>query len=238
MLPAPPSVSRWRDLLGQLTHFFALMLWVAGALALVAGLPQLGVAIFVVIVVNGVFAFVQEQKAERAAQELQDLLPAGVMVRRSGRLVTIDAADVVIGDMVVLASGDRIPADLTLTRADGAAVDASTLTGESVPVQLGDGDHAYAGTYLTGGTAEGAVRATGGATELASIAQLTATAKPPRTPLAHELHLIVRAVATLAVGVGAAFFVTSLLVGSPARDGFLFAIGVTVALVPEGCCRR
>lgn len=65
----------WRKLVGQLTHFFALMLWVAGALAFVAGMPQLGVAIFVVILVNGVFAFVQEQRAEQAAQHLSDLLP-------------------------------------------------------------------------------------------------------------------------------------------------------------------
>ena len=83
-LPPPAAVHTWRKLVGQLTHFFALMLWVAGVLALVAGLPQLGVAIFVVIVVNGVFAFVQEQRAERAAERLQDLLPAGVVVRRDG----------------------------------------------------------------------------------------------------------------------------------------------------------
>lgn len=148
-LPAPPRPHVWQKLVGQFSHFFALMLWVAGALALVAGMPQVGIAIFVVIVVNGVFAFVQEQRAERASERLQDLLPIGVVVRRDGQPVTIDAGQVVVGDVVVLSAGDRVPADVTLLSADGVAVDASTLTGESVPVPLGVGDSALAGTYLT-----------------------------------------------------------------------------------------
>jgi calcium-translocating P-type ATPase len=219
---------------GQFSHFFALMLWVAGALALVAAMPQLGIAIFVVILVNGVFAFVQEQRAERAAERLQDLLPIGVVVRRDGQPLTIDASQVVVGDVVVLSPGDRVPADITLSIADGVAVDASTLTGESVPIPLGVGDRAFAGTYLTAGAAEGLVDAIGAATQLAGIAQMTSTARHPPAPLARELNRIVRTVATIAVIAGTGFFGISLLVGSPPRDGFLFAVGVTVALVPEG----
>lgn len=233
-LPAPPRPQVWRKFLGQFSHFFALMLWVAGGLSLVAGMPQLGIAIFIVIVVNGVFAFVQEQRAERAAERLQDLLPVGVVVRRDGQPLTIDASQVVVGDIVVLAPGDRVPADVTLFSADGVAVDASTLTGESVPVPLGVGDRAFAGTYLTAGAADGVVDAIGSSTQLAGIAQMTATAQHPETPLARELNRIVRTVATIAVIAGTAFFGISLLVGSPPRDGFLFAVGVTVALVPEG----
>jgi calcium-translocating P-type ATPase len=233
-LPPPPRPNVWRKLIGQFSHFFALMLWVAGALALVAGMPQLGVAIFVVIVVNGVFAFAQEQRAERAAAQLQDLLPIGVVVRRDGQPVTIDVSQVVVGDVVVLSPGDRVPADVTLATADGVAAGASALTGESVPVPLGVGDRAFAGTYLTAGAADGVVDAIGSATQLAGIAQMTATAQHPPTPLARELNRIVRTVATIAVVAGVAFFGISLLVGSPLRDGFLFAVGVTVALVPEG----
>jgi calcium-translocating P-type ATPase len=233
-LPAPPRPRVWRKLLGEFTHFFALMLWVAGALSLIAGMPQLGVAIFVVIVVNGVFAFVQEQRAEQAAQRLQDLLPIGVIVRRDGEPLTIDASQVVVGDVVVLSPGTRIPADLTLLSADAVTIDASTLTGESVPVPHVIGDHVFAGTFLTAGAADGVVDAIGAATQLAGIAQMTSTARHPVTPLAHELNRIVRTVASIAVIAGAAFFGISLLVGSPPRDGFLFAVGVTVALVPEG----
>ena len=210
------------------------MLWVAGALALIAGMPQLGIAIFVVILVNGAFSFVQEERAEHAAEQLQDLLPVGVVVRRDGQPITVNSAHVVVGDLVVLSPGDRIPADLTLATADGVAVDASTLTGESVPVPLGVGDRAYAGTYVSSGSADGVVDATGAATQLAGIAQLTSSARHPRTPLAHELNRIVRTIATFAIVAGTGFFGISLLVGSPARDGFLFAVGVTVALVPEG----
>jgi len=233
-LPAPPSPQVFRKLTAQFTHFFALMLWVAGGLAIVAGMAQLGVAIFVVIVINGLFAFAQEQRAERAAERLQDLLPVGVVVRRDGVPRTVDAADVVVGDLVVLSPGDRVPADLILASADGVAVDASTLTGESVAVPLSVGDRAFAGTYVTTGAAEGVVDATGGSTKLAGIAQMTSTARHPRTPLARELNRIVRIIARMAIVTGIAFFLVSLLVGSPAKDGFLFAVGVTVALVPEG----
>jgi calcium-translocating P-type ATPase len=233
-LPAPPRPQVWRKLVGQFSHFFALMLWVAGALALVAGMPQLGIAIFVVIIVNGVFAFVQEQRAERASEQLQDLLPIGVVVRRDGQPITIAAGQVVVGDVVVLSPGDRVPADVRLLTADGVAVDASTMTGESVPVPLAVGDQAFAGTYVTAGAADGTVEAIGSATQLAGIAQMTTTAQHPPTPLARELSRIVRTVATIAVVAGVAFFAISLLVGSPPRDGFLFAVGVTVALVPEG----
>ncbi|MGB8861644.1 MAG: HAD-IC family P-type ATPase, partial [Ilumatobacteraceae bacterium] len=233
-LPPPPAPRMWRHLIGQLTHFFALMLWIAGVLAIVAGMPQLGVAIFVVIVVNGVFAFVQEQRAERAAERLQELLPVGVVVRRDGQPVTIDVSEVVVGDVVLLAPGDRVPADLTLQTADGVSVNASTLTGESVPVPVAAGDQAFAGTYVTAGAGEGVVDATGAATQLAGIAQMTTSAHHPTTPLARELKRIVRTIASIAVVAGLVFFGIALLVGSPARDGFLFAVGVTVALVPEG----
>ena len=85
VLPVASRPSALRDLIGQLVHFFALMLWVASVLAFIAGLPQLGIAIIVVIIVNGVFAFVQERRAERAAELLRDLLPAAVTVRREGQ---------------------------------------------------------------------------------------------------------------------------------------------------------
>ncbi|MFN8052636.1 MAG: cation-transporting P-type ATPase [Acidimicrobiales bacterium] len=233
-LSPPPGPPTWRRLAAEFTHFFALMLWVAGALALVAGMPQLGIAIFVVIVVNGLFAFAQEGRAEAAAARLRDLLPAKVVVVRDGQPQPVDAVDIVVGDLVVLAPGDRVPADLVMVTADDLSVDMSTLTGESVPVAVGAGDAAYAGTYVTTGAATGTVEHVGEHTRLAGIAQLTATVAHPRSPLAHEIDRIVRVVAAMAVGVGLAFFGLSMLLGSPARDGLLFAIGVTVALVPEG----
>ena len=233
-LPSPPSPPAWRRLAAQMVHFFALMLWVAGVLAFIANLPQLGVAIFVVIVVNGVFAFVQETRAEHAAERLSDLLPRRAMVLRDGAALEIDAAELVVHDLVLLAAGDRVSADLRVTEAHALLMDTSLLTGESVPVPAAPHDGLFAGTFVVEGEGRAVVEATGANTRLAAIAQLTQVGRRPRSPLAHELDRVVRTVALIAVGVGFAFFGVALVVGSPASDGFLFAIGVTVALVPEG----
>ncbi len=223
-----------RRLLGEFVHFFALMLWAAGGLAFVAGMPQLGVAIFVVILVNGVFAFAQQQRAERAAERLQAMIPDAVTVHRDGREVVVRAAEVVVGDVVALTAGDRVPADLRIVSAEGLSLDESMLTGESVSVAAGPDDPAWAGTFVVNGEALGECLAIGGHTRLADIAELTNTVHAPKTPLANELDRIVRTIAIIAVAVGAGFFAIALLVGTAARDGFLFAVGVTVALVPEG----
>ncbi len=234
VLPLPRRPPAIRRLALEMVHFFALMLWVAGILAIVAGMPQLGVAIFVVIIVNGCFAFVQEHRAERAAERLRDLLPRRATVLRDGRPVEIDAADLVVGDVVLLEAGDRVSADLRAVDVQQCRVDRSTLTGESELVTLQNADALHAGTFVVEGEAVTVVTATGTSTRLAAIAQLSqATVRPP-TPLATELNRVVRTIAAIALGVGAGFFVLALLIGTDPRDGFLFAIGVTVALVPEG----
>ncbi len=233
VLPAAPKMPVWRRVVEQFVHFFALMLWAAGVLAIVGGLPVLGVAIFVVIVVNGVFAFVQEYRAEQAAERLGDLLPRTVMVVRDGHRRAVDAEMVVVGDLVVLAEGDRVCADMICVDAHGLLVDTSTLTGESVPDSIGEGGVLRAGTFVVGGEGAATVTATGPDTELARIAVLTQRLERPDTPLTRELHRLVRTIAVLAVTVGAVFFVLMLLIGTGASDGFVFAIGITVALVPE-----
>jgi calcium-translocating P-type ATPase len=215
-------------------HFFALLLWGAGILAFVARMPTLGVAIFAVVVINGLFAFVQEYRAERAAERLRDLLPRRTTVVRDGKTVEIDASELVVEDVVLLGSGDRISADLRVIEAHALSIDTSTLTGESVPVTVEADEEAFGGTFVVEGEGLAVVTATGSATRLAGIAQLTRAGPRPRTPLAQELDRVVRTIAIIAVGVGGVFFVVSLLVGRPASNGFLFAIGVTVALVPEG----
>src|ERR1019366_7393410 len=115
------------------------MLWVADGLAILAGMPQLVFAIFVVILLNGIFAFVQEYRAERAGEKLRDLLPRRASVLREGVPVEIDASELVVDDVVLLS------ADLRLSESFALSIDASMLTGESVPVAAGDGDHVFAG---------------------------------------------------------------------------------------------
>jgi len=233
-LPTVARTPAWRLLAAQLVHFFALMLWVAALLAFVAGMPQLALAIVVVIVVNGVFAFAQEERAERASVRLRELLPVQVMVVRDGDAVLIDADDVVVGDLVVLSPGDRIVADLDAVDVHGLEADESMLTGESRPVTAANGARLWAGTFVVNGEGTATVVATGGATRLAGIAELTESAQRPPGPLAVELRRIVRITALLTVSAGVAFFVLTRFTGMSARDGFLFAVGVTVALVPEG----
>ncbi len=233
-LPAARPPAAWRRLAAQMFHFFAIMLWVAGGLAFAAGLPALGVAIFVVILVNGAFAFVQEHRAERAAAALRELIPRRARVVRDGSPLELDAAEVVTGDLVLLESGDRISADLRAVVAHALSVDTSLLTGESAPVAVGVDVPLFAGTFVVEGDGAAIVTATGARTRLAGIASLTRAGHRPEGPLAIELRRVVRTIATIAVSVGTAFFALALALGTEPSDGFVFAIGVTVALVPEG----
>jgi magnesium-transporting ATPase (P-type) len=247
VLPAPRGPSLARQLVAQLVHFFALMLWGAAALALVGGMPVLAVAIVVVIVVNAVFSFVQEYRAERAVRALSRLLPEAAVVRRDGRKTRIPVADLVPGDVVVLAEGDSISADARVIRAAGLRVDNSLLTGESEPVArvaepltgeppdlVDAGDLVFAGTYVAAGSGIAAVVATAGQTRLGAISRLTSGVVRRPTPLRVQLNRSVRVLAGFAIGVGAVFFAASLALGMPPGDGFLFSVGVIVALVPEG----
>jgi magnesium-transporting ATPase (P-type) len=232
-LPAPRRPSVVRRFTDELTHFFAVMLWVAGVLALMARLPELGIAIFGVIVLNAAFAFAQQARADRAAERLRAMLPTRVSVRRDGRRQIIDAEDVVVDDVLLLESGDRVSADASVVMANRLLVDTSMLTGESAAGAVQVGERLYAGTFLVEGEARAVVVATGERTRLAGIARLTTASPKPVTPLTRGLETVVRLIAGIAVGVGGLFFLISLLVGNPVQDGFIFAIGVTVALVPE-----
>ncbi len=218
----------------QFVHFFALMLWTASGLALLAGMPELSVAIVLVVVLNGVFAFAQEYRADRAAQRLRDLIPARATVRRDGVPVVVDAAELVAGDVVLLHGGDRVSADAVVVGCAGLAVDESMLTGESVPAHPTRDDVLRAGTYVAEGEAVATVTATGARTRLAGIADLTHRAVRPVGPLARRLHRVVSVVGLIAAAVGVGFFGVALLLGLEPTQGFLFAVGVTVALVPEG----
>ncbi len=231
-LPTAKGVSWARRLAGQLFHFFALMLWVAAILALIAGLPQLSVAIVVVVMLNAVFAFAQERRADRAAEGLRDLLPRRALVVRDGKPTEIDAAELVVGDLALLEAGDRISADLEIVVAHSVRVDTSMLTGESRPASLEAGAPAFAGTFLSEGEARGVVTATGGRTRLAEIARL-ASGPSPAPPLVGEIRRVVRTISAVALCVGVGFFLISVSLGTDPQDGFLFAVGVTVALVPE-----
>ncbi|WP_205873686.1 cation-translocating P-type ATPase [Mycobacterium camsae] len=232
-LPAAKRPSVLRRMLGELTHFFALLLWAAAALAFFAKLPQLSIAIVAVIVLNGVFALIQQARADRAADRLQEMLPTRVTVFRDGRRRLIEAQDVVVDDVLLLESGDRVPADATVLAENRLLVDSSMLTGESQANSVAEGEALFAGTFVVEGDSRARVTAIGQHTRLAGIARLSTSTTKPDTPLTRGLNGVVRLTAAISVSVGVLFLLISLLIGNPVQQAFVFAIGVTVALVPE-----
>jgi magnesium-transporting ATPase (P-type) len=216
----------------NLINLFALLLWTGAVLAWVAGAQALSFAIVAVVLVNAVFAFVQEHRAEKAVEALRRILPQRVRVRRDGRSAEIASEEVVPEDVLLLAAGDRVSADADLLAQNGLRVDNSTLTGESYPVA--PEERVFAGTYVVSGSAEALVSATGMETEFGKIAELTQRTERERSPLEHELDRVTRFVAVVAFGIGATFFVVAGALGMSLSDRFVFAIGVMVANVPEG----
>jgi P-type Ca2+ transporter type 2C len=124
----------WK-LLSQFTHLMAILLWVGGGIAFLAGMPQIGVAVWAVNLVNGTFGFWQEYKAEKAAEALRRILPRRARVRRDGGEALIPAEELVPGDILLLSEGDHVSADARVIAETELRVDQSTLTGESHPVR-------------------------------------------------------------------------------------------------------
>ena len=222
-----------RQLAANFVQPLALLLWACAGLALLADMPELSVAIALVVVVNALFSFFETYRAERAVSALSQLLPQRVHVRRDGEAAEVASEDVVPGDVLLLAPGDRVAADADLVTATDLRVDESALTGESAPVE--PERQVFAGTYVTAGAAEAVVTTTGMQTRFGRIAALSQRTERERSPLEHEIDRVVYIVAALAVTIGTAFFVVSGLTGTmDVHDGFVFAIGVTVSLVPNG----
>lgn len=246
-LPKRRQTRLGRAFLGQFTHFFALTLWISAALAFVGDMPELGWAIVIVVVVNGVFSFVQEYRAERATRALEALLPASALVRRAGEERAVSVSELVPGDLLVLKEGARISADARLLRAEALYVDNSTLTGESEPVartaeiappevadDLSCENLVFAGSWVVSGSAVAVVVATGTSTRLGAISQLTGRVERRPTPLHASLNRAVRVIGAIALSAGGLFVAASLALGMPLHQALLFSVGVIVALVPEG----
>lgn len=242
----------WRRFLHEFTHFFALILWVAAALAFFAesrspgeGMWQLGVAIVAVILINGSFSFWQEYRAEQAIAALRQLLPQVVKVVRDGQLLTLAAELLVPGDLVLLAEGDNVPADCRLIAGAEVRVNLSTVTGESLPkarspeavaasAALDSRNLLLAGTSLVSGEGRAIVFATGMRTEFGKIAHLTQTAEKTVSHLQQEIARLSKLVALFATALGLVFFAIGSLIGLPFWANLMFAIGIIVANVPEG----
>lgn len=248
-LVSPPARRRMiARFLSNFTHFMALLLWMGGGVAFAAGLAELGIAIWVVNVINGLFSFWQEYKAEKATDALLQLLPPTATVLRDGVPGRVDASVLVPGDVVLIEEGDRVSADGRLVEHALLRLDQSTLTGESRlvrkasdPVDLtGRGrleipNLVYAGTTVGAGRGKMVVTATGARTQLGAIADMTGSLEETPSPLQLELRQVSITVSLIAVGVGLLLFLLALLLADmPVARGFVFALGMIVAFVPEG----
>jgi calcium-translocating P-type ATPase len=248
-LPQTPLAVRF---VGQFTHFFAVLLWLAALLALIAdwwmpgqGMATLAVAIVAVVLINGAFSFWQEYQAEETMAALQRLLPHHVRALRDGATVVIVSDDVIPGDVIFLTAGDDVPADCRLIEAFGVRVNNATITGEARPVSrdtrpstepdlLRSRNVLLAGTSVTSGEAKALVFATGMHTAFGRIAHLTQTTAVVASPLQQEIATLSRVIAVLAVAIGVVVFVVGRFIGLPMSANFVFAIGIIVANVPEG----
>ena len=239
-------------LLDQMGHFMALLLWIAGGLAFLAGTPQLGWAIWAVVLINGLFSFWQEFQAERTFAALVRSLPRQVQVWRDGELRRLPVEQLVAGDRVELEEGDRIPADGRLTQAHALYVDLSVLTGESLPVArhvdtpspalaeapMATGERAnlvLAGSTVASGRGEAIIYATGSETEFGQVARLAEGTRRSVSTLEQQVSRIVHTISTVALTMGLiAFALSWVLVGLGPLESLVFAVGIIVANVPEG----
>jgi sodium/potassium-transporting ATPase subunit alpha len=237
--------------IGQFTHFLAILLWIAAILSFLSeylhpgeGMLLLGTAIVGVIVINAVFAFIQEYRAEKALEEMKKLLPYYVKVLRNAIEKEIHAREIVPGDIIVLSEGDKIPADARLIEVAELKVNNAPLTGESEPVArvsepsegeiINSPNIAFAGTTVISGSGKGVVFATGMRSEFGRIAQLTGTVTAGLSPLQKEVIKITKIVTAIAATTGLIFFGIGFIIGRTFWENFLFAIGIILANVPEG----
>jgi magnesium-transporting ATPase (P-type) len=246
-LPQPARTPAWKRFLLQFHNVLVYVLLTAGAITALLGHTLDSGVIIGVVAINALIGFIQEGRAEQALDAIRDLLSPHAIVTRAGERQEIDAEELVPGDIVHLASGDRVPADLRLIDVRNLRVMEAALTGESLAVDkrtdavaaeaaLGDRDSmAWSGTLVTYGQAAGVVVATGVATELGRISTLLAAVEPLTTPLLKQMADFGRGLATAILVLAVFMFSFGVWIRDyAASEMFLAAVGLAVAAIPEG----
>nr|CAD7428469.1 unnamed protein product [Timema monikensis] len=208
--------------------------------------PQLflGIVLAAVVIVTGIFSYYQESKSSKIMESFKNMVPQFATVIREGDKLTLRAEDIVLGDVVEVKFGDRIPADIRVIESRGFKVDNSSLTGESEPQSRGaDFTHenpletknlAFFSTNAVEGTAKGVVISCGDHTVMGRIAGLASGLDTGETPIAKEIHHFIHLITGVAVFLGVTFFVIAFILGYHWLDAVIFLIGIIVANVPEG----
>jgi sodium/potassium-transporting ATPase subunit alpha len=249
----PPKVSPWYVLLcHELTGFFSLLLWFGAALCFIGyGLKNemdniyIGSVLTVVVIVTGVFSYIQNRNANDLMASFKDMLPPQCTVMRDGQSSSVEASELVPGDIVMVKAGDKIPADIrVLTCSDDYEVDNASLTGESEPQKrkreftddnpLETKNLCFFGTLVPKGKCTGIVIKTGDDTVMGRIAKISTQQDSEPTPIAVEIEHFVKIVSAVAIFLGVSFFLISVGLGTDLVTNLVFMIGIIVANVPEG----
>ncbi len=246
-LPEPRRDSRLRRFLRQFNDVLIYILLASAVLKAILG-DWIDVGVILgVTVVNAAIGFVQEGRAENALDGIRKMLSVRAMVRRGGEWCSVDAAELVPGDLVRVAAGDRVPADLRLLAAANLRAEESALTGESVPTDkstrpvardAGVGDRSsmmYSGTFVAAGQGTGIVTATGSRAEIGRIQDLLSRVESFDTPLTRQLAAFGRSLSVVILGLAALMVVVGRLLHDFSGGELVSAtIGFAVAAIPEG----
>jgi sodium/potassium-transporting ATPase subunit alpha len=240
-----------RSLLRQFTNFFTILLFASAAICFIAERLQpgqnmnvLGWALGGVALLNALFSFVQEYRAEKAMAALRHFLPPRVEVLRNGHPETLLAEELVPGDLLLLKEGDRVPADARLVETKELTVNNAPLTGEAQPVGLTtepvnsrlleSANIAFAGSLVLRGSGKALVFSTGLRTEFGKLAHLSQAIRRERSPLERQTAHMVRVLTIIAVSLGLSFFLYGMFSGRSLWVNLVFMMGIIVANVPEG----
>jgi len=247
VLPAPPPRSALLRFAAQFHNLLIYVLLAAAVVTILIGHWLDAAVICLVVVGNAIIGFIQEGRAHRALEAIRDMLSQTSITMRDGHRVEVPAEELVPGDVVLLESGDRVPADLRLTYVRGAAAEEAVLTGESMPVRkdiepvdadapLGDRrPMAYSGTFITGGIARGIVVATGPDTEIGRISGLMASITTLTSPLLRAMNNFARVLTVAILAMSAAVFAIAYFLRDYSfQEVFLIVVGIAVAAIPEG----
>ncbi|MCX7607032.1 MAG: HAD-IC family P-type ATPase [Bacteroidia bacterium] len=240
------GISPWKIVRHQFSSPFVYLLMAAAGVAAALGDYVDAGVIAAVLILNATIGFIQEYNAEKAVEALRSLTAPQATVLRDGREEKIPAKDIVPGDVVLLESGIRVPADLRVFEAVALQADESLLTGESVPVYksvdplpeaaiLADRKNMlYAGSIITSGRGKGYVVATGSHTELGRIAQSLQETAEIRVPLTERMERLARLIGFVVIGSIGVIFLLGVLLGYSVLEMFKVGVGIAVAAIPEG----
>merc|ERR1719495_1420192 len=256
-LRPPKTTPEWVKFCKQLFGGFAMLLWIGAILCFIAHSitaatyedpsPDnlyLGIVLSAVVIVTGIFGYYQESKSSKIMETFKNLVPSQCLVLREGEFRSTKVDDLVVGDIVSVKSGDRIPADIRIITSSNFKVDNSSLTGESEP-QLRTNEFtdenpmetknvAFFSTYAVEGSAKGIVIQTGDRTAMGRIAILASGLETEDTPIAKEIHHFINIITGVAVFLGVSFFIIAFILGYYWLDAVIFLIGIIVANVHEG----